>query len=134
MCSFRVFNMLVFQSILFFYCREVEVNNISQTEFSSVRNHKNILSYLILFTYMFPSYSDQLVQPARLQQGMRRATNFFDRVSQNPMVMQLVDPRWWLNQDWRGMFRNDGPVAKSDSTTLSPITGQPVLMPLPANI
>uniref|UniRef100_A0A2C9JVK8 Uncharacterized protein n=1 Tax=Biomphalaria glabrata TaxID=6526 RepID=A0A2C9JVK8_BIOGL len=83
---------------------------------------------------LFPQRMFQLVQPARLQQGMRRATNFFDRVSQNPMVMQLVDPRWWLNQDWRGMFRNDGPVAKSDSTTLSPITGQPVLMPLPANI
>ncbi|CAL1538081.1 unnamed protein product [Lymnaea stagnalis] len=49
----------------------------------------------------------QLIQPRRLLQPVGNrgvGSGFIDRVSQNPLVMQLVDPRWWFNQDWRGAF------------------------------
>ncbi|KAH9524036.1 hypothetical protein Btru_047963 [Bulinus truncatus] len=72
----------------------------------------------------FPQRMFQLMQPRRLPQGIRGVANVFDRVGQNPGVMQFVDPNWWLNQDWRGVYRNDSPQRQrtGDSTTVSPVT------------
>ncbi|XP_059161606.1 uncharacterized protein LOC131944804 isoform X2 [Physella acuta] len=57
--------------------------------------------------------------PPRRQPGRNGGRNFLDRVSQSPAIMQMVDPRWWFNRDWRGMFgpRPTGAPVSGPATT-----------------